>query len=158
MTEPDPPPFDAAAPEPAKPRRGRPGLAALAMVVALAALAIAAWSTWKLQRTSEAEQLARKQDAATIASLQSQLAAGSQGVFAILQLSKPANAVLGLFRFMGGIFLRALKHQGGALKRLLPHHPGALPGLRQNCLSGPVRLVPDQGEDGLCIHRGHLTA
>jgi uroporphyrin-3 C-methyltransferase len=65
-------------PKPRKPRGRIPGLAALAVVVAIVALAVAAWSVWRLQRFAHAEEAARKQDAATIADLQSQLAAGNQ--------------------------------------------------------------------------------
>ena len=65
-------------PAPRKPRGRVPGLAALAVVVAIVALAVAAWSVWRLQRFTHSEEAARKQDAATIASLQSQLAAGNQ--------------------------------------------------------------------------------
>ena len=65
-------------PKPRKPRGRVPGLAALAVIVAIVALAVAAWSVWRLQRFTHSEDAARKQDAATIASLQSQLAAGNQ--------------------------------------------------------------------------------
>jgi len=65
-------------PKPRKPRGHMPGLAALAVIVAIVALAVAAWSVWRLQRFTHSEDAARKQDAATIASLQSQLAAGNQ--------------------------------------------------------------------------------
>jgi uroporphyrin-3 C-methyltransferase len=65
-------------PKPRKPRGHMPGLAALAVIVAIVALAVAAWSVWRLQRFTHSEDTARKQDAATIASLQSQLAAGNQ--------------------------------------------------------------------------------
>ena len=61
-----------------KPRGRVPGLAALAVIVAMLALAVAAWSVWRLQQFAHSEEAARKQDAATIASLQSQLAAGNQ--------------------------------------------------------------------------------
>src|SRR5690348_17899511 len=61
-----------------KPRGRVPGLAALAVIVAIVALAVAAWSVWRLQQFAHSEETARKQDAATIASLQSQLAAGNQ--------------------------------------------------------------------------------
>src|SRR6185312_434746 len=61
-----------------KPRGRVPGLAALAVIVAIVALAVAAWSVWRLQQFAHSEEAARKQDAATIASLQSQLAAGNQ--------------------------------------------------------------------------------
>lgn len=64
--------------QPRKPR-GRPSiLAGVATIVALVALGVAAWSVWRLQRATHAEQAAHKQDAATIATLQSQLAAGNQ--------------------------------------------------------------------------------
>lgn len=65
-------------PKPRKPRGRVPGLAALAVIVAIVALAVAAWSVWRLQRFTHSEEAARKQDAATIAALQSQLAAGNQ--------------------------------------------------------------------------------
>src|SRR5512146_651031 len=65
-------------PKPRKPRGRIPGLAALAVIIAIVALAVAAWSVWRLQRFAHSEEAARKQDAATIANLQSQLAAGSQ--------------------------------------------------------------------------------
>ncbi|HEX5960049.1 MAG TPA: uroporphyrinogen-III C-methyltransferase [Rhodanobacteraceae bacterium] len=65
-------------PKPRKPRARLPGLAALAILVAIVALAVAAWSAWHLQRFTHTEQVARQQDAATIATLQSQLAAGNQ--------------------------------------------------------------------------------
>ncbi len=61
-----------------KPRHRVPALASLAILVALVALAVAAWSSWRLHRFTQAEQAARKQDAATITALQSQLAAGSE--------------------------------------------------------------------------------
>lgn len=73
-------PAEATTPE-TKPRRPRgriPGLAALAVIVAILALAVAAWSVWRLQRFAHSEEAARNQDAATIAALQSQLAAGNQ--------------------------------------------------------------------------------
>lgn len=69
---------DVSTPEPKPKRRRPPGLAALAVVVAIAALIVAAWSVWRLQRFTHAEQAARKQDAAIIANLQSQLAAGDE--------------------------------------------------------------------------------
>jgi len=65
-------------PEPRKARGRAPGLAILAAIVAIVALAVAAGSVWRLQRFTHAEEAARKQDAATIANLQSQLAAGAQ--------------------------------------------------------------------------------
>src|SRR6185437_3360433 len=65
-------------PEPRKARGRAPGLAILAAIVAIVALAVAAGSVWRLQRFTHAEEAARKQDAATIANLQSQLAAGTQ--------------------------------------------------------------------------------
>lgn len=65
-------------PETRKPRGRPPGLAAAAITVAVVALAVAAWSTWRLHRFTHDELAARNQDAATIVSLQSQLAAGSQ--------------------------------------------------------------------------------
>lgn len=62
-----------------RPPRGRPSLlAAVAVVVAFVALAVAAWSVWRLQRATRAEQAVHKQDAATIETLQNQLAAGNQ--------------------------------------------------------------------------------
>ncbi|HEX7370961.1 MAG TPA: uroporphyrinogen-III C-methyltransferase [Rhodanobacteraceae bacterium] len=65
-------------PKPRKPR-GRPSsLAAFAILVALVALVVAAWSVWRLHRFTHAELAAHKQDAATIAGLQSQIAAGNQ--------------------------------------------------------------------------------
>ena len=64
-------------PAPRKPRRA-PGLAAVAVVVAIVALVVAAWSVWRLQHFTHAEEAARKQDAATIANLQNQLAVGNQ--------------------------------------------------------------------------------
>ena len=48
------------------------------MLVAVVALAVAAWSTWRVHRFAHDELAARKQGAATIASLQSELAAGNQ--------------------------------------------------------------------------------
>src|SRR5690348_947582 len=63
-----------------KPRGRVPGLAALAVIVAIVALAVAAWSVWRLQQFAHSEEAARKQDAATIASLQSQLAAGTHRI------------------------------------------------------------------------------
>jgi uroporphyrin-3 C-methyltransferase len=63
---------------PRKPRKRPPGLATLAILVALAALAVAAWSTWRLHRFAHDELAARQHDAATIAALQSQLAAGDE--------------------------------------------------------------------------------
>jgi uroporphyrin-3 C-methyltransferase len=68
------------APDPGtrKPRKRPPGLAALAILVALVALAVAAWSTWRLHRFAHDELAARQHDAATIAALQSQLAAGDE--------------------------------------------------------------------------------
>lgn len=64
-------------PAPRKPRRA-PGLAAVAVVVAIVALVVAAWSVWRLQHFTHAEEAARKQDTATIANLQNQLAVGNQ--------------------------------------------------------------------------------
>ncbi|TAN03762.1 MAG: hypothetical protein EPN36_11575 [Rhodanobacteraceae bacterium] len=61
-----------------KPRGRPPGLAALAILVAIVALAVAAWSVWRLHRFAHDELAANKQQAATIATLQSQLAAGNQ--------------------------------------------------------------------------------
>ena len=65
-------------PHPRRPRRRTPGLAALAILVALVALAVAAWSVWRLHRFAQDELAARQHDAATIAALQSQLAAGDE--------------------------------------------------------------------------------
>lgn len=65
-------------PKPRRPRGRMPGLAALAVIVAFVALVVAAWSVWRLQRFMHAEEAARRQDATTIANLQSGLAAGSQ--------------------------------------------------------------------------------
>jgi uroporphyrin-3 C-methyltransferase len=65
-------------PAPRKPRRRVPRLAALAAIMAIAALIVAAWSIWQLQRFTHAEAATRRQDAATIADLQNQLAAGNQ--------------------------------------------------------------------------------
>ena len=65
-------------PDPRKPRKRTPGLAGLAILVALAALAVAAWSTWRLHRSAQEELAARQHDAATLAALQSQLAAGDE--------------------------------------------------------------------------------
>jgi uroporphyrin-3 C-methyltransferase len=61
-----------------KPHQRVSVLAPLAILVAIVALAVAAWSGWRLHRFTQAEQAARKQDAATITALQSQLAAGSE--------------------------------------------------------------------------------
>lgn len=61
-----------------KPRQRVPALASLAILVALVALAAAVWSGWRLHRFAQIEQAARKQDAATITALQSQLAAGNE--------------------------------------------------------------------------------
>src|SRR6185437_16182092 len=65
-------------PEPRKARGRAPGLAILAAIVAIVALAVAAGSVWRLQRFTHAEEAARKQDTATIANLQNQLAVGNQ--------------------------------------------------------------------------------
>lgn len=67
-----------AEPQPRKPHRRPPALATLAILVAIVALAVAAWSVWRLQRFTQAELAARKQDAATITALQSQLATGAE--------------------------------------------------------------------------------
>lgn len=67
-----------APPKPAKPRRNRPSAIALATLVAIIALAVGAWSLWSLQRETRTARSAHRQDAAAIAALQSQLAAGSQ--------------------------------------------------------------------------------
>jgi uroporphyrin-3 C-methyltransferase len=71
-TENTPPPM------PRPPRRRPPGLAVLAILVALAALAVAAWSAWRMHRFAQDELAVRQHDAATIAALQSQLAAGDE--------------------------------------------------------------------------------
>lgn len=83
MTDPTHPtdPIEDSADEPTP--RPRPGgaarvLAALAILLALAALAVAAWSVWHLQRATRADAAARRQDAATIASLQNQIQAGDR--------------------------------------------------------------------------------
>jgi uroporphyrin-3 C-methyltransferase len=65
-------------PEPRKPRGRSAGLAGIAVVIAIVALALAAWSTWRLQRVMRADDAARKQDAAALTGLQSQLAASNQ--------------------------------------------------------------------------------
>lgn len=65
-------------PGPRKPRKRPSGLAALAVLIALVALAVAAWSVWRLQRFAHEELASRQHDAATIAALQSQLAAGDE--------------------------------------------------------------------------------
>ena len=67
-------------PNPRKPRKRPPGLAVLAILIALAALAVSAWSVWRLHRFAQGELAARQHDAATIAALQSQLAAGDEQV------------------------------------------------------------------------------
>jgi uroporphyrin-3 C-methyltransferase len=59
-------------------RAGGSGLAAIAIFVALVALCVAGWSAWRQHRAVRAEQAMRKQDAATIASMQNRLAAGDQ--------------------------------------------------------------------------------
>lgn len=74
----DDPDDDAPAAPPPKPRRRPNGLAAIAAVVAIVALGLAAWNTWRLQRSLEAADAARKQDAAALADLQNQLAASNQ--------------------------------------------------------------------------------
>ena len=76
----------------------------------------------------------------------------------IVLATSEAKPVPGLLRFMGGVFLRALKHPGGASERLLPDHFGALQGLRPGRFRGLKRFLPDQRQDGLRIHRCHLTA
>ena len=63
---------------PRNPRGRTSGLAALAVIVAVVALGLAAWGVWRLQHFMHAEDAARRQDTAAIASLQSQLAAGNQ--------------------------------------------------------------------------------
>lgn len=63
---------------PRKAHKRPPGLATLAILVALVALAVAAWSVWRLHRFAHDELAARQRDAATIAALQSQLAAGDE--------------------------------------------------------------------------------
>lgn len=67
-----------AEPQPRKRRGRRAGLAGLAVLLAVLALAVAAWSVWQLQHASHAEQAARAQEQATIATLQTQLAAANQ--------------------------------------------------------------------------------
>lgn len=84
---------DAASPA-RKPRKHAPALAPLAILVAILALAVAAWSGWRQHRFAQAEQAARKQDAATITALQSQLAAGSeQAQTGERQMGKLASAL-----------------------------------------------------------------
>jgi uroporphyrin-3 C-methyltransferase len=61
-----------------QPRKRPPGLAVLAILVALTALAVAAWSSWRLYHFAHDELAVRQRDAATIAALQSQLAAGDE--------------------------------------------------------------------------------
>lgn len=63
-------------PGPRRPRRRPTGLAAIALIIAIVAIIVAARSVWRLQRLSRSEQAARKQDVATLATLQSRLAAG----------------------------------------------------------------------------------
>ena len=63
---------------PRAPRRRGTGIAPLAILVAIVALAFAVWSVWRLHRFAQDEQAARQHDAATIAALQSQLAAGDE--------------------------------------------------------------------------------
>ena len=65
---------------PRPPRKRPPGLAILAILVALTALAVAAWSDWRLHRFAHDELATHQHDAATIAALQSQLAAGDEQV------------------------------------------------------------------------------
>ncbi|WIG54388.1 MAG: hypothetical protein OJF61_000174 [Rhodanobacteraceae bacterium] len=65
-------------PAPRKSRKRTPGLAGLAILLALAALVVAAWSVWRLHHFANDELAARQRDAATIAALQSQLAAGDE--------------------------------------------------------------------------------
>lgn len=63
---------------PRQPRRGFPGLATLAVLIAIAALAVAGWSTWRLQHALHAGAAAQAQADANLASLQHQLASGSE--------------------------------------------------------------------------------
>lgn len=75
----DEPDDDTTTASPPRKSRGHTfGLAAIAVVIAIIALAVAAWSTWRLQRTVEAADAARKQDAAALAGLQQQMAASAQ--------------------------------------------------------------------------------
>jgi uroporphyrin-3 C-methyltransferase len=70
---------DGATASPPRKSRGHTfGFAAIAVVIALIALGLAAWCTWRLQRTLEAGDAARKQDAAALAGLQQQAAASDQ--------------------------------------------------------------------------------
>lgn len=66
------------APKSPKPRGRSIGLAGFAAAVALVALAVAAWSVWRLQHALKAEQAAREQDAAIIATLENRLTANDQ--------------------------------------------------------------------------------
>lgn len=63
---------------PRKPHRRSPGLAILALLIALAALAVAVWSVWRLHRFAHDQLAANRQQAAILAGLQSQLAAGDE--------------------------------------------------------------------------------
>ncbi|MGH8233333.1 MAG: uroporphyrinogen-III C-methyltransferase [Rhodanobacteraceae bacterium] len=74
----DDPRDDGLKPEPRKPRNRPVGLAGVAVIIAIVALALAAWSLWRLQGMVQANDAARKQDAAALAGLQSQLAASNQ--------------------------------------------------------------------------------
>lgn len=66
------------APKPHRPRAHRAGLAGIAVGVAVLALVVAAWGVWRLQHFTRAAEATHRQDAATIATLQSELAAGGQ--------------------------------------------------------------------------------
>lgn len=63
---------------PRGPGRRSPSLGVLAIAVALIALVLAAWTTWRLTRETRADAAQRQRDAATIAGLHNQLAAGNQ--------------------------------------------------------------------------------
>ncbi|MGH8214144.1 MAG: uroporphyrinogen-III C-methyltransferase [Rhodanobacteraceae bacterium] len=74
----DAPDDDAPATPPRKPRGRAVGLAGIAAVIAIVALGLAAWNTWHQQRSLEAADAARNQDAAALADLRTQLAASNQ--------------------------------------------------------------------------------
>ena len=78
IDESDPDNETAPAPRPPKPRGSALGLAGIAAVIAIVALGLAAWNTWRLQRTLEAADAARTQDAAALADLRNQLNASNQ--------------------------------------------------------------------------------
>lgn len=69
---------DAPEAQPPKPRARSAVVAGIAVVVAVLALAVAAWSAWRLQAATRAEQAARTQAAATVASLTSRISASDQ--------------------------------------------------------------------------------